>query len=142
VLGLANFLLLAAVATVALGVPLRGSLIAAALGALLYVNAATAFGMLLSAFIGSQLAAIFGTTLLTVLPAISFSGLIDPVHSLSGLGAFIGRIYPTSHFLILCQGVFNKGLALADLLPPLLPLLLAGPLLQTLAVLALPRQES
>lgn len=141
VLGLANFLLLSAVATIALGVPLRGSAVAAALGALLYGNAATAFGMLIAAFIGSQLAAIFGTTLLTVLPAISFSGLIDPVSSLTGLGAFIGRIYPTSHFLILCQGVFNKGLALADLLPPLLPLLIAGPLLQTLAVLALPRQE-
>lgn len=141
VLGLANFVLLAAVATIALGVPLRGSPVAAALGALLYGNAATAFGMLISAFLGSQLAAIFGTTLLTVLPAISFSGLIDPVNSLTGLGAFIGRIYPTSHFLILCQGVFNKGLALADLLPTLLPLLIAGPLLQTLAVLALPRQE-
>lgn len=141
VLGLANFVLLAAVATIVLGVPLRGSPVAAGLGALLYVNAATAFGMLISAFIGSQLAAIFGTTLLTVLPAISFSGLIDPVNSLTGMGAFIGRIYPTSHFLILCQGVFNKGLGLADLLPPLLPLLIAGPLLQTLAVLALPRQE-
>lgn len=141
VLGLANVVLLAAVATIALGVPLRGSPIAAGLGALLYVNAATAFGMLISAFLGSQLAAIFGTTLLTVLPAISFSGLIDPVNSLTGLGAFIGRIYPTSHFLILCQGVFNKGLTLVDLLPPLLPLLIAGPVLQALAVLALPRQE-
>lgn len=141
VLGVANFLLLAAVATVALAVPLRGSWVAAGLGALLYVNAATAFGMLISAFLNSQLAAIFGTTLLTVLPAVSFSGLIDPVNSLTGLGAVIGRLYPTSHFLILCQGVFNKGLGLADLLPPLLPLLIAGPVLQTLAVLALPQQE-
>jgi ribosome-dependent ATPase len=50
-------------------------------------------------------------------------------------------VYPTSHFLILCQGVFNKGLGLPDLVPPLLPLLIAGPLLQALAVLALPEQE-
>jgi ribosome-dependent ATPase len=141
VLGLANFLLLALVAGAALAVPLRGSLLGACLGALLYVNAATAFGMLISSFLGSQLAAIFGTTLLTVLPAVSFSGIIDPVSSLTGLGAWIGRVYPTSHFLILCQGVFSKGLGLADLGPALLPLLIAGPLLQLAAVLALPEQE-
>lgn len=140
-LGVANFLLLALVASAALGVPLRGSLLGACLGALLYVNAASAFGMLIASFLDSQLAAIFGTTLLTVLPAVSFSGLIDPVNSLTGLGAWIGRVYPTSHFLILCQGAFSKGLGLADLLPELLPLLVAGPLLQTLAVLALPQQE-
>ncbi|MCP9928804.1 ribosome-associated ATPase/putative transporter RbbA [Cyanobium sp. CH-040] len=140
-LGVANFLLLTLVATTVLAVPLRGSLLGACLGALLYVNASTAFGMLISSFMGSQLAAIFGTTLLTFLPAVSFSGLIDPVSSLTGLGAVIGRVYPTSHFLILCQGIFSKGLGLADLWPAMLPLLIAGPLLQILAVLALPQTE-
>ena len=53
--------------------------------------AATAFGLVISTFMRSQVAALFGTAVLTILPAVQFSGMIDPVSSLEGVGAVIGR---------------------------------------------------
>jgi ribosome-dependent ATPase len=140
-LGLINFLLLTLVATTVLGVPFRGSLLAATTGALLYVAVATSFGLWVSAFMPSQISAIFGTALLTILPAVSFSGLIDPISALSPPSSWLARIYPTSHFLTITQGSFLKALGFGALAPSFLPLLLAIPLLLLLSVVALPAQE-
>ena len=141
-LGLLNFLLLALVATLVLGVPLRGSLATATLAAGLYVGVATGFGLLVSSFMASQISAIFGTAVLTILPALSFSGLFEPVSSLTGLSAWISRVYPTTHFLTITQGTFLKGLGFGALAGAFLPLLLAIPVLLGLSVLCLRPQES
>lgn len=42
-------------------------------------------GLLISTFMKSQIAAIFGTAIITLIPATQFSGMIDPVASLEGL---------------------------------------------------------
>src|SRR5690606_41837402 len=75
-------------------VPLKGSWLTLGLGALLYVACATGLGLLMSTFTKSQIAAVFGTAIATLLPAIQFSALIHPVASLEGIGALIGQIYP------------------------------------------------
>lgn len=41
-------------------------------------------GLLISTFMKSQIAAIFGTAIITLIPATQFSGMIDPVASLEG----------------------------------------------------------
>ncbi len=109
-LGMINFLTMVALAVTAFGVPLKGSFLVLATGALLYVTCSTAMGLLISTFTKSQVAAIFGTAVLTILPAVQFCGMLDPVSSLEGAGAFFGRIYPTTHFLTLSRGAFSKGL--------------------------------
>lgn len=91
VMGMVNFLVLVAIAVTLFDVPVRGSFLALAVGAFLYVIIATAMGLVVSSFTKSQLAGLFGTAVLTILPAIQFSGMIDPVSSLEGVGAFIGR---------------------------------------------------
>ena len=53
----------------------------------------------------------------------------------------MGKLYPTSYFLIICRGVFSKALGFADLAPYFLALLVAIPLLTLLSVLALKKQE-
>ncbi len=126
-LGMLNFLMLTALAVTAFGVPFKGSFATLLLAAVAYVGCATAMGLLISTFMRSQVAAIFGTAVLTLLPAVQFSGMIDPVSSLEGMGALIGRVYPTSHFLTISQGVFSKGLGFADLYRSFLPLLVAFP---------------
>lgn len=141
VLGMLNFLLLTALAVTLFGVPLKGSFPALVLAALLYVACATAMGLLISTFTRSQVAAIFGTAVLTILPATQFSGMLDPVSSLEGSGALIGRIYPTTHFLTISRGAFSKGLGLADLYPSFLPLLIALLVLTGLSVALLRKQE-
>ena len=49
-----------------------------------------AYGMLISSFCSTQIAALFGTAILTVLPATQFSGMLTPVSSLTGLPALLG----------------------------------------------------
>jgi ribosome-dependent ATPase len=137
-----NFLLLTALAVTLFKVPLTGSFAALAAAALLYVVAATAMGLAFSSFMRSQIAAIFGTAVLTMLPVTQFSGLIDPVSSLEGIGAVIGRLYPTTHFLTISRGTFSKALDFADLQQSFWPLAAAVPVLMVLGVLALKKQEA
>ena len=81
-----NFGLMFLMALFVFGVPLKGSFPVLALGALFYVAATTSYGMLISAFTRTQIAALFGTAILTMLPATQFSGMMTPVSSLSGAG--------------------------------------------------------
>ena len=140
-LAMVNFMLLWLLAVTAFGVPFRGSFAALALGALLYVFASTALGLLMSTFLRTQTAAIFATSLGTMLPAIQFSGLINPTASLEGVAAWIGRVYPTSHFLDISRGTFSKALGLGDLAGAFVALALAAPLLLALSAALLRKQE-
>ncbi|OOE15641.1 multidrug ABC transporter ATP-binding protein [Stutzerimonas degradans] len=140
-LGMFNFATLALLAVFVFGIPIKGSILTLCLGALLYVTCATGLGLLMSSILNSQIAAIFGTTIVTLLPAIQFSGLIHPVSAMEGVGAFVGKLYPTSHFLIISRGVFSKALGLVELYPYFIPMLLAIPLLTLLSVAGLRKQE-
>jgi ribosome-dependent ATPase len=139
-LGVANAVLLWLFAVFVFQVPFTGSLPTFALAAMLYVAFSTAFGLLVSSFLSSQIAAIFGTTMMTIIPATQFSGMMDPVSSLQGFGAWIGAIYPTTYFNIIARGTFSKALAFGDVWDALLPLLVAGPLLIAIAALLLKKQ--
>lgn len=139
-LGMMNAVLLWLFAVLVFQVPFTGSLLAFATAALLYVAFATAFGLLVSTFMSSQIAAIFGTTLMTIIPAVQFAGMIDPVSSLQGIGAVIGQIYPTTYFNIISRGTFSKGLGFDSLLGAFLPLLVAAPLLITASTVFLKKQ--
>ena len=140
-LAMFNFALLTAMAVFLFGVPVKGSLLTLSTGAVLFVMAATAFGLVMSAFVRSQVAALFGTALLTILPVVQFSGLIDPVSSLEGIGAWVGKVYPAGHFLTIARGTFSKALGFGDLRASFVPLLLAAPLLVVLGVALLKKQE-
>ncbi len=128
-LAMLNFLLLTALGIWWFQVPLKGSFLTFAAAAFLYVVASTALGLLTSSFLASQTAAVFATLILTFTPAQQFSGLLDPVTSLEGIGAWVGSVYPTTYFLTIARGVFSKGLGLGDLQAEFVPLLIAGPVL-------------
>ena len=114
-IGMFNFFTLLILAVYILDVPLKGSLLAISLGALLYVTATTGIGLLMSSFTRTQIAAIFGTLLGTMLPAISFSGMNTPVSSLEGGAALMGKLYPTSYFMTISRGIFTKAVGFVDL---------------------------
>ena len=141
VLSLVSFLLLTALAIFLFGVPLKGSFITLSVAAVFYVIAATAYGLLISTFVRSQIAALFSTDILSMLPAVTLSGLIDPVTSLEGAGRFIGELFPTTHFITIARGTFSKGLGFADLEASFVPLLLSIPVLIGLGALLLKKQE-
>lgn len=139
-LSMFNCALMFVLALLLFQVPFKGSLTAFFLGALIYVTATTGLGLLISTLTNSQVAAIAGTSIGTLLPAIQFSGMLDPVSSLQGFGAVIGAMYPTTHFLTISRGSFAKALEFSDLGSTFLPLLLAIPVLTLLSALLLRKQ--
>ncbi|WP_146213222.1 ribosome-associated ATPase/putative transporter RbbA [Plasticicumulans acidivorans] len=122
--GLINFALMAFMTVTLFDVPLKGSLTALAAGAALYVWAATSFGLLISTLTSTQIAALFGSFILTMLPSINFSGLIAPISSMSGGAAVMGYSFPASYFLAIAVGAFTKALGPAALVPKYAQLLL------------------
>ena len=141
VLALTNFALLTFMAVFLFDVPVKGSFLTLAAAAVLYVSVATGFGLLMSTLVRSQVAALFGTAVLTMLPAVQFSGMTDPTSSLEGVAAVIGGIFPTTYFLTIARGTFSKGLGFADLKAAFVPLLIAVPVLIGLAAALLGKQE-
>ena len=141
VIAFANFLLLTSMTIWVFGVPLKGSALALAIGAALYVWATTAFGLVISALTTSQVAAVFATTLAALIPTIQFSGLLQPVSTLEGGARVIGDFWPATYFLHLSVGAFTKGLDWTTLAPDLLALGCFGPALTAIAVLSLRMQE-
>ncbi|MCR9071157.1 MAG: ribosome-associated ATPase/putative transporter RbbA [Alphaproteobacteria bacterium] len=112
---MASFASLVAMMVSVFGVPFSGGVGALVLGALLYTMAATAFGLVVSAFVGSQIAAIFATAIIVMIPAVNFSGMMYPVATLEGGARIVGEAFPSLYFQKISAGVFNKGLGLPDL---------------------------
>ena len=141
-LSMGAYVMLVAVIVLVLDVPVKGSLAALTAGALCFVLATTAFGLLVSAFVRSQVAAIFAAAILAMIPAMNFSGMIYPFSTLSGSGYWIGRGFPASWFQMVGLGVITKGLLWRDVYPifGVLLVFFLGYLL--LAALLLKKQES
>jgi ribosome-dependent ATPase len=115
VVGMLTFTLLLLMAYFVFQVPVKGSLGALALGALLYVFSTCGFGQLISTFTQTQVAAVFATTVLCVIPTVNFSGLLVPVSTLTGQGRLIGLMFPAAWFQPISVGTFTKGLGYSDL---------------------------
>ena len=140
-LAVINFAAMLLMALFVFQVPLKGSLLALLVGVLIYVTTTTAYGMLISAFTRSQIAALFGTAILTFLPASQFSGTMVPVSSLSGIAQIMGRAFPMTYFVPISVGTFTKGLGFHDLTPSLTALGFFIPALTCLSLLFLRKQE-
>jgi ribosome-dependent ATPase len=140
-LAMTNFAVMFLMALYVFQVPLNGSFLVLLTGALLFVTTTTAYGMLISAFASTQIAAMFGTVILTVLPATEFSGMLVPVSALSGMAQLMGRAFPMTYFVPISVGTFTKGLSVGDLWPDLMALAFFIPVLTTLSLLLLRKQE-
>ncbi|WP_249976289.1 ribosome-associated ATPase/putative transporter RbbA [Vreelandella olivaria] len=140
-MGMFNFLLLVLLSIFIFGVPIKGNLLLLALGALLYVLCATGLGLLISSIFSSQIAAIFGTAIVTLVPAVQFSGMLHPISSLEGASWLIGHLYPTGHFLIISRGIFSKALGFSDLWPYFAALFVTIPIVVALSLAGLKKQE-
>jgi ribosome-dependent ATPase len=139
---MANFVLMCLAAVTVFGVPMTGSFATLALAALIFSVCSTGIGLLTSTVTRSQIAAMFFAMVGTMLPAVQFAGLINPVSSLEGAGRWIGEIYPTSYMLQISRGVFSKALHFSDLYAAFWPMLAAVPVILGLAVVLLKKQET
>jgi ABC-2 type transport system permease protein len=115
-------------------VPIRGSL------TLLYVLAA-AF-MLGTLGIGIFLSAVSRTvpqamqlTFLTFLPSIYLSGLLFPIEGMPVAAQYLSAVIPLTYFLRIVRGIVLKGVGFGSLWPSLVPLMIFGVTIFSLAVL-------
>jgi ribosome-dependent ATPase len=136
-----SFASLLAMAVLLFRVPVQGSLVALSVGALLYVTASTGFGLLVSSFVKTQIAAIFAAAILSIMPTINFSGFLSPVSSLAGGGRLVGYGFPASYFQQISVGTFTKALGFADLLVNYLALGVFIVAILTLSLVLLKLQE-
>lgn len=136
-----SFFGLVILAVYVFGVSLKGNLFLLTFGALLYVTVTTGIGLMISSFTKTQIAALAVTAIATLLPTVSFSGIKDPVSSLQGAGAVIGKIFPATYFVIISRGLFNKALRFSDLYREYAVLTVSVLVITLLSILLLKKQE-
>ncbi|MBN1853280.1 MAG: ribosome-associated ATPase/putative transporter RbbA [Pirellulales bacterium] len=141
VVGMMNYFILVAMALFVFGVPIKGSFLLLTLSTLLYVTATTGIGMVISTFTSSQVAAVFVTAIITIMPSIQFSGLLQPVSTLEGQARIIGTIWPTSYYIHSSVGAYTKGLGPNLLMQDLIALACCIPILWAVSTAALRKQE-
>ncbi len=135
-----NFLALTLMIVTLLGVPMKGSFLALACGAFLYALAVTSYGLMISSATKSQVTAVFATAILSIMPTMQFSGLIQPVSTMSPDAQLIGSMWPASYFMHLSVGTFTKGLGFAETSGDLLALAAFFPVMTLIAVALLRKQ--
>ena len=140
-IGLINFVLLTLMAIYIFGVPLKGSLSVLTVGAILYVFSTTGLGLLTSCFTNSQVAAVFATAIIAMMPTVQFSGMMQPVSTLSGTAQIIGNLWPTTYFMHMSVGAFTKGLGWEGLSRDLWALLAFAPVFLIASGLLLRKQD-
>ncbi len=140
-IGMVNFVMLTLLIVFALQVPLKGSFMTLTLGAFLYLAASTGYGLLISTLTKSQVAAVFAAAILSLLPTIQFSGMIQPVSTLEGGARIMGTLWPTTYYMHLSVGAFTKGLGFRELIPDLIALAAFIPVFTAAAVALLRKQE-
>ncbi len=141
-LAMLNFGLMALAAVTVFGTPITGSFATLTGAALLFSLCSTGMGLLASTVTRSQIAAMFFAMVGTLIPAVQFAGLINPVSSLVGVGRWIGEVYPASHMFTISRGVFSKALSLHDLQPEFWALGISAPVIIGTAIALLRKQES
>lgn len=113
-MSLLSFYILTMISVLILHVPVTGSFSALFFGAFCIAWAATSLGLLVSCFATSQVAAIFGSAILAMIPSLNFSGMLTPVSSLEGVNVLISEFFPSSWFHKIIIGAFAKGLSWSD----------------------------
>ena len=141
VISMVSYLGLIVLAIFVFGVPIKGDFLLLTLGTFLYVFATTGLGFLMSVFTKTQIAALGGTAIATLLPTISFSGMINPVSSLDGVAYFIGSIFPATYFINISRGTFSKDIGFAGHSFDLFALFLGALCIAALSLLTLKKQE-
>ena len=136
-----NFLLLTLIVTIGLDVPLKGSFLTLMAGSALFGFASTGFGLIVSSMVKNQVAAVTVASLLSVLPTVTYSGLTQPLSTMSPTGQTIGALWPASYYLSLSVGSYTKGLGLEYLWTDLVGLAVFGPVFLAIATLFLKKQE-
>ncbi|WP_426146916.1 ABC transporter permease [Polaromonas sp. DSR2-3-2] len=110
-----NVVVLWLLATVVFGTPFKGSFVFFMLASLLYVTCTTGIGLIVSVLVKTQVAAMIGTAILTIVPAVLYSGVLIPISSLSDMASVVAHGLPGMYYADIVVGSFLKGVGLQAL---------------------------
>jgi ABC-2 type transport system permease protein len=133
VIGFISAVLVIVEARLIFHVPLRGSVVLLLGGALLFILASLALGILVSARTSSQRVAMMGASLATMLPNLLLSGFIFPVESMPLPLRLLSNVVPGRWFVEIARGVMLKGVGLEHVWPQTVILAAMSALLLTAA---------
>lgn len=133
-IGLADGVLIAIVATVWFRIPFRGSVGVLALGLVLFLLCVLSAGLLLSTVSRTQ-----GQALLSAFffnqPAVVFSGFAFPITSIPPIVRWLTYLDPLRYFEVVLRSVYLKGVGLSVLWPQMVAMAIFAPVLLTISVL-------
>jgi ribosome-dependent ATPase len=137
-----NFVFLLFMAIFVFNVPIKGPFLTLLIGTVIYVISTTGFGQLISSFTRTQVAAVFATAILSIVPAVNFSGIFAPVSSLSGGAKILGLTFPSAWYQPITVGVFAKALGMLDLWRNVAAISVIALVFFTLSLMFLRKQET
>ncbi|MDY6941514.1 MAG: ABC transporter permease [Pseudomonadota bacterium] len=128
-----NGVLLWVLAVYLFGAPFKGSFLFFLVVTVIYSVCTTGIGLLVSSFVRTQIAAIVMTMVVTLVPAMLYSGLLIPLSSLGPEAKVMAYLAPAMHYARIIDGTFLKGIGPGILWPAVLALLIYASVLFILA---------
>ena len=120
-------------------VPIRGSLPLLYALSLVFMMGTLGVGILLSAA-SRTVPQAMQLAFLTFLPSIYLSGLLFPIEGMPTGAQYLAAIIPLTYFLKIVRGIILKGVGFEYLWPSLVPLVIFGTVVFSLAVLKFRKQ--
>lgn len=105
-----DFMILTLMSIFMFGVVLKGSFLFLLFSGFVYICSSTSVGILISSFSKTQIASLMITLIVTTVPTFMYSGMMNPISSMSPSSQIIANLYPVKHFFQIILGLFTKDL--------------------------------
>jgi len=110
-----NVVILWLIAIFIFGAPFKGDPLFFFIASVIYVTCTTGMGLLVSLIAKTQVSAMMITVLVTVVPAILYSGLMVPIASMDAASQFEAHLFPAMYYTEIALGGFLKGVGMDEL---------------------------
>ncbi|MFT4110132.1 ABC transporter permease [Propionicimonas sp.] len=140
VLAFVDVVVIVAIGVLGLGVPLRGSVLALAVGATLFILSSLGMGLAVSAVAPSEDTANIAALMIALLPSFLLSGFVFPLEQMPEVVQWISYVFPARYMVSLSRGVFLKGAGFAELWPELTALIVITVILIAMSTLMYARK--
>jgi ABC-2 type transport system permease protein len=131
-IALVDLTLIASVAILWFGIPMRGSFLLLFVASLVYIVCGLGIGLLISTVSATTQEA-FMTMFMFFLPAMIFSGFFFPIANMPAVFQLVSLLDPIRYYLATVRGIFLKGAGLTVLWPQIAALAVMGGLILWLA---------
>jgi len=110
-----NVIILWLIAVLVFAAPFKGDPLFFFLASVIYVSCTTGIGLLISLFARTQVAAMMITVIVTIIPAVLYSGLLVPIASMDAASQFEAHLFPAMYYTDIALGSFLKGIGVGQL---------------------------